>query len=879
MPKLFSPWKSTFRSSSDSNNNNNNNTNSNSSSSSKNTTPLLSKSKSGRSRLNALNPIHLLSRRRSSAHRSSWPGQISAPKFSDDYDPCIRGNQLHEFGASAKPTVKSAPPATLPFPPKKNPAQPGLQPQRPAGPGEARQAPPEGGVASNETPREPPSTEPSVPSVSPGGREGTDADKHDDENKEKPPVESNEDDDNNNNNDNNDAPEFPYLTVPGLSHRASRFSFDLSENEGERILEEKAKQLEAEHRQNLIGKKFKHDSGSSFDDMGEFDAFDYDAMLDDYEGNNAFAIEEPVPGVNTDAIEENDECQQQQQQGVRDVSVDVCSVATGSTVNQHNEDSLAVPHPPTAGAVTETSASAVDDERRKSIADLLSTEKPTEYPQYTSDDVSSQIPNDPKRDSEAEAATMPDPEQDEALDPVAQNNGVAQETNNNDSPRQESASPIQEPTSRLSLDPFEDDEIYFDDGVFGGGQGTATTTTEETRQLPAFDESMFDDETSYLYDKSHISSLKHDNTRRPVSLGEQKQDKDVAGHEGLEGQSSSAITELNLYHDALAKAATEASLNGRFDQNPESESMTSHSNNNTTDDENDSPRIKTPLRISLGPCAKVAAGLFDVDVGFPLDPAAAAAAASSFDDYNNDHNDCSPDYDDDDNDDIDAIIAEANADALENDVDGFYGREFGFYARAPLSSAAADTGGSGGGGGAAAAASSSSSSSSSSSPKEMVYGGYFGESAALASANGIIHHSNSGRGGNCHEPSLTPITERSEWSTRNSMISVVQQQAQQQAGASPGPTSAAAVGGEASQMQGHDGSSLLDEPDMALEALLKLRRSAFRDSSSSLVHTPPQSPRPPPTNNNNNGNGNGSVPPSPSSLTSCSQLASSPTHI
>ena len=97
--------------------------------------------------------------------------------------------------------------------------------------------------------------------------------------------------------------------------------------------------------------------------------------------------------------------------------------------------------------------------------------------------------------------------------------------------------------------------------------------------------------------------------------------------------------------------------------------------------------------------------------------------------------------DDDDNfDELDDIVAAANAEALENDDEGFYGTEFGFYAR----------GGS--------------------TDSEFINGGYFGGKGA----NEGIMRSHSGKATNFQEPSLTPITERSEWSNRNSTISLAQ---------------------------------------------------------------------------------------------------------
>lgn len=158
-------------------------------------------------------------------------------------------------------------------------------------------------------------------------------------------------------------------------------------------------------------------------------------------------------------------------------------------------------------------------------------------------------------------------------------------------------------------------------------------------------------------------------------------------------------------------------------------------------------------------------------------------------------------YDDqfyDDNDDAyfdDAIVAAANAEALENDDDGFYGQEFGFYAQADGTGAS-----------------------------ELTNGGYFGPRRV----EGITrNHSSRGK---FQEPSLTPITEKSEWSTRNSMISV-------KAHGGTHPNSALASPGLAQLV---DMGNLDDE--MSLSALLKLRRGAWGGSNGSLRSTAGSSP-------------------------------------
>lgn len=137
----------------------------------------------------------------------------------------------------------------------------------------------------------------------------------------------------------------------------------------------------------------------------------------------------------------------------------------------------------------------------------------------------------------------------------------------------------------------------------------------------------------------------------------------------------------------------------------------------------------------------------------------------------------------DDDDDDDDIVAAANAEALENDDDGFYGQEFGFYARA-------------------------------SGEAEYVNGGYFGQAPAG------VYRSHSGRA-DFQEPSLTPITERSEWSNRNSMVSMAKHGYSLPASTHPSE---------------HQLSTLMDVPEdaMTLEALMRLRRTTFGGSNVSL---------------------------------------------
>ncbi|KAF2720365.1 hypothetical protein K431DRAFT_295220 [Polychaeton citri CBS 116435] len=142
---------------------------------------------------------------------------------------------------------------------------------------------------------------------------------------------------------------------------------------------------------------------------------------------------------------------------------------------------------------------------------------------------------------------------------------------------------------------------------------------------------------------------------------------------------------------------------------------------------------------------------------------------------------------DDGMDDDDDLVAAANAEALALD-DGTYGQEFDFYAKARPSSADA----------------------------QAINGGYFGEDGDSGLA----------RNKSIKEPNLTPITERSEFSTRNSFIGSLHGQL------GPASTGFGANGAPASPALARLPISPLSEHETSLESLRKLRLSAFGGGSS-----------------------------------------------
>ena len=337
----------------------------------------------------------------------------------------------------------------------------------------------------------------------------------------------------------------------------------------------------------------------------------------------------------------------------------------------------------------------------------------------------------------------------------------------------------------------EEDDLYFDDGVI---------EDVDLVEGQKFDESVFDDEHNKVFGRplrdleperplaepeAESGEDSSEQSTRPISLESslaagqnqaattdtsrtsvQPADKTIAARRGsalkqdltitgFDQNPTTATDNLAAYHDALALAAQKAAQEGRFerkvsiDASGVSATANNASNHVSFDDQ-------LPIRGMDG-------------LGPPGD--------GGLDDYEQEEDD---------------FVAAANAEALENDDEGYYGREFGFYARANGSAEA-----------------------------EFVNGGYFGP-ASMAD----IKRSHSGRV-NGQEPSLTPITERSEWSQRNSMISLAIHSGHgsfQPAVQTPGLAQIA--------------DSLRDEEDvtdnMTLSELMKLRKSAWGGSSNSL---------------------------------------------
>ncbi|KAL1889740.1 hypothetical protein Sste5346_008726 [Sporothrix stenoceras] len=171
-------------------------------------------------------------------------------------------------------------------------------------------------------------------------------------------------------------------------------------------------------------------------------------------------------------------------------------------------------------------------------------------------------------------------------------------------------------------------------------------------------------------------------------------------------------------------------------------------------------------------------------------------------DFDDDTGAYTQDMDDYDLDD-DAIIAEANAEALANDMDGFYGQEFNFYS-APVQQSNLRN-----------SSSNNNNNNNSGGDKDQVQyanGGYFIPAGVGRSISGRVVS---------REPNLTPITERSEYSNRNSVMSLaVPQYGSSAELRSPGLQQLIALAESG------------DNSEMSYSALMRLRSRAWGGSSS-----------------------------------------------
>lgn len=262
---------------------------------------------------------------------------------------------------------------------------------------------------------------------------------------------------------------------------------------------------------------------------------------------------------------------------------------------------------------------------------------------------------------------------------------------------------------------------------------------------------------------------------------------------------------LQSYHAALAEAANRAAAEGRFLRAPSQKSavgiegsgsavgsllspqpsITSQYSRVTNEEgvlASDAGQRSLPQEtaasdpVNVEPIKRESPPKLSFDFGFDT--------LGSFDDAFTTTDDAFDDFMNEDDD----IVAAANAEALASDDEGFYGQEFGFYAKARPNSG----------------------------DLQAINGGFFGPDGD----DGLT------RNKSLKEPNLTPITERSEFSTRNSFVGHF----------GPGSAGPMSAGSAMSPALARLPFSPLAEGDVptSFDELRKLRAHAFGGSNGSI---------------------------------------------
>jgi hypothetical protein len=573
-----------------------------------------------------------------------------------------------------------------------------------------------------------------------------------------------------------------------MKSTSSRFSFDMiGAAEQERLLEDR-------HRQRALEKKADDPAG---EEGAEFDDdFDYDDMMDDD------GLEERIPGVNADlnddmddyeepipminaGIEEEDEepipminadFEEEEEDPIPEIDADTEEEQEGLPENNDRlggftfQQSLATPLSPHSPGMVETPRDANGE-----VIGFAVTKNSPHLPGGLNQ-VTTMSPVSPASDD------IPTWNADEGAQGLGLHGVETQEEKRELSPVLELESAFPQPPG------IEDDDLYFDDGIITG--------PGDEGDVVEFDESVFDNIDTDEYGRplkpfSTLPTLYVPPTLTPdPSPPSKKTDENSVVTDTTEVISPTLPPSGRL--------APQPSVSERAKPQPSIASLPTHGLT-----ENSLAAYQSALAAAA--FAAAASGKFrrDSTATNPTpseqgDPHPGLVTDSS---HTSHYEPFSPTYELEDDFDYndaleeDDIIAAANAEALASDCDGFYGQEFGFYS-APAAEEA-----------------------------EYANGGYFGPRGVEG-----INRAQSGRVVS-REPNLTPITERSEYSNRNSFMSLSMH----------GPGSVASPG--LAQLAGMMSSQEFETGgDMSLNALLKLRRGAWGGSQASL-HSSNGSPK------------------------------------
>ncbi|KAI8960889.1 hypothetical protein F5Y11DRAFT_328416 [Daldinia sp. FL1419] len=544
-----------------------------------------------------------------------------------------------------------------------------------------------------------------------------------------------------------------------MKSTSSRFSFDMiGAAKQEKLLEERHRQRQQDKRTDEPLEQ----TDPRFDDFDE-DAFDYDAM--DYDDG----LEERIPGVNADLDEEEFD-------GVNDPDNDQENFAGFVFQRSNPASELTSPHgtgiSPTPGSAN---GNAVGYATNQEMLDI---------PQPLDD-----FTNDPDETPVRQISEQNTP------------TGLGiqgLETVNEMSERLSIQKQQQEGTKRQLS---KDDELYFDDGLIHDFDGEGDGST--------FDESIFDLDDTDRYGRPIPGLFANALSQRKAAEEAKKRESDMTS--GLSAQSdySQSTAHTSPSADLQSKPAKpEPGPEPSVETQPIVEERKSSAFGLDATEQDQIAAYQAALAAAAHQAA--ASGKFRRDSSPPLpteltvtSPTTSASShAENLDDYEFD-NGLSAGLDDYELDDDD-IIAEANASALANDSDGWYGQEFGFYS-------------------APAQLHNNHHNANALSEKNLYqysHGGYFGPSGINRSTSGRIVS---------REPNLTPITERSEYSNRNSIMSLGVPQSANPNGPLQSPGLAQLA-------------MMADDDNMSLSALLRLRSKAWGGSQASLVSSREGSP-------------------------------------
>ncbi|XDG03160.1 hypothetical protein ABKA04_002775 [Annulohypoxylon sp. FPYF3050] len=538
-----------------------------------------------------------------------------------------------------------------------------------------------------------------------------------------------------------------------MKSTSSRFSFDMiGAAKQEKLLEERHRQRQQDRKADETPDQ----RDSRFDDFDE-DAFDYDAM--DYDDG----LEERIPGVNADYEDE--------EELYVDDDPDNDQENFAGFVFQRSNPISELTSPRSAGVLP-----TPRDESGNVIGYAMTEEDSTNVPPPL---------NIPTNDI-SEASAKQSSEGDTPTGLGIQGLGNVNETHEQMSFQQQP----QEVTTQKPLS--KDDELYFNDGLIhdfdGEGDGSA------------FDESIFDLDDTDRYGRPIPGLFANALSQRQAAQEAKKRESDMTSRLSAQSEISQSTAHTSLSADLQPKPIA---LDINEERIPRMEERQSSIAGLPAADQNQIAAYQAALAAAAHQAA--ASGKFRRDSSPPppatltiTSPTTSGSSQSQshpddVDDYEYD-NELSSGLDDYELDDDD-IIAEANASALANDSDGWYGQEFGFYsAPTPLHVHHGP------------------SVLSEKNIYQYSHGGYFGPSGVDRSTSGRIVS---------REPNLTPITERSEYSNRNSIMSLGVPQSANPNGPLQSPGLAQLA-------------MMADDDNMSLSALLRLRSKAWGGSQASL---------------------------------------------